>query len=1234
MKVREFLQGRTILRHDRAPGSPRVSVVMPTYCRNAEGLLGRCVESVLAQTLTDFEFIIVDDGSVDGSQDVIRAQAECDARIVYVRHDENSGLPAVRTNEGILLARAPYVAFMFDDNVWQAGALDRLLAAIESERADVAYSNVRMVEPGGRSFVWGRWPTTLELLQHLNTIPNSTALCRRDFFDRFGLYDPHLILRRCCDWDLWLRALRLGGRFAHVDEVLGTEYGPSSPVSLGRSVNWLLSVTFGYMLDEQRLAERVASLLPSRIPGYDVLDPGCLLHYLRKPSEWDKLEAIVYRPYLDQHPAHAYEPPVPHNRRFDAGFTDHPWTPPHPVLSQRRRFVLVASRCDRLVREWRDALAEHTEAIVLSVADWQASEILPDEVDAVIAFDGTAAFLRGWLQLLRNADVPILYVVAHGRDAVAAADPDPLHALDLNRNEAIQADLHDEVYFALAGVPWSPGQAEKAATVMRLADSLVTLAPVDDAAPAGSGPVVELPFVPNRIASAADPRPAQPAAYLGDAAKLAAETVASLAALVAATADATWTLFITPRATLPEPLAGCRARFRLVHRNDTLPTIAAELDHACLLVPAEILRRHGSFDRSLMEEDLARRGGALGELPSRAAWEPGAAAELLRSLARNAREACVARGALSRADARGLHLTNIVLAALLRHHLARPGEGGGLPPRAVALLNSPILSGSEMVGMLLAPALRKVGLDTSVCVPTDHGYGREATGREVDAWLAERGLPPAIRAPYGMAEQCYELPEAEVRQWAGRFRDWLAGEGFRLIFCCGFICEPLIAAPEGLVYVALMAPWDYRLGHMTFIRNRAAGIWSDSRWAAGLWAQWLAPPVACVPYCVEPRHFTVARPARDSDRVRIAIGGTIQPRKRQIAALQAVARLVAAGYDLEVNLYGYELPILAEYVGAARALAEREPLRGRATFHGFVKLDEVIGANDIVLSASCDESLPQTLSQAMAAGLVAVACPAGGIPELVRDGETGFLAHGFAVGDIVEALERALQLRETWPELIARASELLIEQYSEPVATNHLLELCLRGAEIAASPGARLFRGGDGAPATASPPARDPVEPCRDPLRYLPEPPVLRIGPELQHGPLRYTIVCERDRLCGLQFRVGTFLTVPRGTLRIQLTPRGATGDGRTIEADLRSVGDNGWFSARFTPIPDSKGRRFSVMLSAELHDGRLALYEIPHPDGGRRLAVRRALNRWLPAASSRPCDAFVLLYEDNPRDR
>src|SRR4051812_39946679 len=104
--VRDFLGDERVLRHAQGPARPLVSVILPTYSRFRSGLLRRSIESVLAQTFRDFELIVMDDGSTDGTDAYIECLRESDPRIVHVRHDRNTGgLPALRVNEGIELAR-------------------------------------------------------------------------------------------------------------------------------------------------------------------------------------------------------------------------------------------------------------------------------------------------------------------------------------------------------------------------------------------------------------------------------------------------------------------------------------------------------------------------------------------------------------------------------------------------------------------------------------------------------------------------------------------------------------------------------------------------------------------------------------------------------------------------------------------------------------------------------------------------------------------------------------------------------------------------------------------------------------------------------------------------------------------------------------------------------------------------------------------------------------------------
>lgn len=92
---------------------PTVSVVIPTY--NRAHLVGRAIQSVLNQTYQDFEIIVVDDGSTDNTEEVVKSFN--DPRIRYIRHDQNRGGSAAR-NTGIKMARGEYIAFQDSDDEW------------------------------------------------------------------------------------------------------------------------------------------------------------------------------------------------------------------------------------------------------------------------------------------------------------------------------------------------------------------------------------------------------------------------------------------------------------------------------------------------------------------------------------------------------------------------------------------------------------------------------------------------------------------------------------------------------------------------------------------------------------------------------------------------------------------------------------------------------------------------------------------------------------------------------------------------------------------------------------------------------------------------------------------------------------------------------------------------------------------------------------------------------------
>lgn len=116
----------------------KISVIIPVY--NAEKYLRKCVESVIAQTYTDWEMILVDDGSNDGSADIIDEYAGKDTRIRTI-HQENAG-PGVARNAGIRNALGEYIVFLDSDDMVTPDYFEKL----SRETADVVFIDIDQVD--------------------------------------------------------------------------------------------------------------------------------------------------------------------------------------------------------------------------------------------------------------------------------------------------------------------------------------------------------------------------------------------------------------------------------------------------------------------------------------------------------------------------------------------------------------------------------------------------------------------------------------------------------------------------------------------------------------------------------------------------------------------------------------------------------------------------------------------------------------------------------------------------------------------------------------------------------------------------------------------------------------------------------------------------------------------------------------------------------------------------------
>lgn len=188
---------------------PKVSVVLPTY--NSGEWLVEAIESVIAQTWRHLEIIVVDDGSIDETQDLIAPYLD---QIQYVRQ-ENKGRSAAR-NLGITLSTGKYVAFLDADDTWYPEKLVRQVFRLEHEpSAAWACCRCRLVTESGSVFESNFWPSyfgpertgTYDILVRLLTsgmgISTSTIVVERDTLCDIGGFDETLATSE--DLDLWIR---------------------------------------------------------------------------------------------------------------------------------------------------------------------------------------------------------------------------------------------------------------------------------------------------------------------------------------------------------------------------------------------------------------------------------------------------------------------------------------------------------------------------------------------------------------------------------------------------------------------------------------------------------------------------------------------------------------------------------------------------------------------------------------------------------------------------------------------------------------------------------------------------------------------------------------------------------------------------------------------------------------------------------------------------------------------
>lgn len=187
---------------------PKVSIIIPAY--NAANYIEETLESVFKQTFTDYETIVVDDGSTDGTLKLLQSYAD---KVTFL--SKSNGGPASARNLGIRHARGELIAFLDSDDLWVKDKLAEQVNFLDRyKHIGMVYAQALMfIEQGGRRLIKKKFgyteePTFCKLLTG-NFIPNLTVMLRRSCINKAGWLNEAKNLIAVEDYEYWLRVAKL-----------------------------------------------------------------------------------------------------------------------------------------------------------------------------------------------------------------------------------------------------------------------------------------------------------------------------------------------------------------------------------------------------------------------------------------------------------------------------------------------------------------------------------------------------------------------------------------------------------------------------------------------------------------------------------------------------------------------------------------------------------------------------------------------------------------------------------------------------------------------------------------------------------------------------------------------------------------------------------------------------------------------------------------------------------------
>lgn len=187
-----------------------ISIIMATF--NAENTIEQAIKSVLSQTYTNWELLIVNDCSSDGTEDIVRKIIKSDKRIRLINNESNSGVSYTRQN-GLQNCKGKWIAILDSDDAWASNKLEKQIVLQQEKKADLIFTGSNFMDENGNLIDWYlHVPTEICYRQLLkqNLISNSSVLVRKELYEKYYAIGDNMHE----DFAIWLGAMK-SGRIAY-----------------------------------------------------------------------------------------------------------------------------------------------------------------------------------------------------------------------------------------------------------------------------------------------------------------------------------------------------------------------------------------------------------------------------------------------------------------------------------------------------------------------------------------------------------------------------------------------------------------------------------------------------------------------------------------------------------------------------------------------------------------------------------------------------------------------------------------------------------------------------------------------------------------------------------------------------------------------------------------------------------------------------------------------------------